>query len=162
VSLVSYQNSGAFPRSDRPAFEELRQSLLRGKKVCGEDVWTECKELNGALIAERARLLRVMVAIGHGRFAWTWHSVESSLRPHPPPKASINCILLVICCMRSKGPPANLSVRSLNQISRGRCASCSSGIRLRRLVCWQISRSKLSLLQRSHRRKLQVLGRLRS
>src|SRR6266850_3076228 len=48
VSLVSYQNSGAFPRSDRPAFEELRQSLLGTKKVCGEDMWTVCKELNGA------------------------------------------------------------------------------------------------------------------
>ena len=35
------------------------------------------------------------------RFAWTWHSVESSLRPHPPPKASINCTLLIICCKRS-------------------------------------------------------------
>ncbi len=35
-------------------------------------------------------------------FAWTWHSVESWLSSHPPPKASINCILLVICCTRSK------------------------------------------------------------
>jgi len=49
-----------------------------------------------------ARLLCVTAAIGHGRFAWTWHSVESWLRSHPPPKASINCILLVICCTRSK------------------------------------------------------------
>jgi hypothetical protein len=161
VSLVSYQNSGAFPRSDRPAFEELRQSLIATKKVCGEDVWTECKELNGASIAERARLVRVMAAIGHGRFAWTWHSAENWLRSHPPPKASIYCILSS-AAWGARRPPANLSVRSLNQISRGRCASCSSGIRLRRLFCWQISRSKLSLLQRSHRRKLQVLGRLRS
>jgi hypothetical protein len=26
---------------------------------------------------------------------------ELALRSHPPPKASINCILLVICCSRS-------------------------------------------------------------
>ena len=30
------------------------------------------------------------------------HSVEGWLRSRPPPKASINCILLVICCTRSK------------------------------------------------------------
>jgi hypothetical protein len=35
VSLVSYQISGAFPASDRPAFEELGQRLLGRNQECG-------------------------------------------------------------------------------------------------------------------------------
>jgi hypothetical protein len=47
VSLVSYQISGAFPASDRPAFEELSQRLLGRDEECGEDMWRLCKKLNG-------------------------------------------------------------------------------------------------------------------
>jgi anaerobic selenocysteine-containing dehydrogenase len=45
VSLVSYQISGAFPASDRPAFEELSQRLLAPVGECGEEMWMFCKEL---------------------------------------------------------------------------------------------------------------------
>jgi hypothetical protein len=47
VSLVSYQISGAFPASGRPAFEELSQRLLGRNQECGEEMWTLRKELKG-------------------------------------------------------------------------------------------------------------------
>src|SRR5258708_22906657 len=37
----------------------------------------------------------------HGCFAWTCRSLGSWATSHPPPKDSINCTLLVICCTRS-------------------------------------------------------------
>jgi hypothetical protein len=39
MSLISYQISGAFPASDRPAFEELSQRLLGRDEECGEEMW---------------------------------------------------------------------------------------------------------------------------
>src|SRR5712671_3308202 len=55
------------------------------------------------LVATDKEMQRSIVRLTscHGRFAWTCRSVGSWSTSHPPPKDSISCTLLVICCTRS-------------------------------------------------------------
>jgi hypothetical protein len=72
-----------------------------GARICTERPVRASQLSYYSLIAERARLLCVTAAIGHGRFAWTCCSVGSWSTSQPPPKDSISWTLLVICCTRS-------------------------------------------------------------
>src|SRR6266851_7460967 len=51
--------------------------------------------------AKEMQISIVQLTAYHGCFACTCRSLGSWATSHPPPKDSINCTLLVICCTRS-------------------------------------------------------------
>src|SRR5580704_1506297 len=79
-----------------PASEVLQLSSLSGLQPL--------QRLAGACLVAKAKETQrsiVPAAMLHGRIAWTCRSLGSWVTSQPPPKDSINCTLLVICCTRS-------------------------------------------------------------